>query len=73
MEFEEFIKTLKEEEFKDWMQYEFNYSCHKKYRKYFEEAFNNLTDDQIHYFKQMMWRLKYGILGLTSRFFEREH
>lgn len=73
MDFEEFKKILKEEEFKEWVRFEFVYTWHKRYQKYFDECFNKLTNNQIYYFKQMMWRSKYGIIGYTSRFFEREH
>lgn len=68
--FEEFDKITSFDEFKKWMNYEWNFSTHPKYRHYFETWFENITQDQIYYFKFMMWRTKFGIIGKTSIYFK---
>lgn len=43
------------EELKLWLEKEFYYSNHPKYRKYFQEWFNNLLPHQLEgFYKQMI-------------------
>lgn len=46
------------EEFIEWIEDDFIKSNHKKYHKYFDEWFNNLTKDQLYYFERSMVRKK---------------
>ena len=41
-------------ELHDWLEKEFIMSNHKKYHKYFKEWINNLTNDQINGFNDLM-------------------
>ena len=42
------------EELYNWLEKEFNINNHKKYRKYFKEWVDNLTNDQIKGFNDLM-------------------
>lgn len=42
----------------DWLEKEFYFSNHRKYHKYFYEWINALTNEQIEYFKKMMYSQK---------------
>lgn len=72
---EEELKLLKTPEhlskLKGWMNYEWNFSCHTKYRHLFEEWWKNITDSQIYYFSKQMYNLEHGILGKTSNYFKK--
>lgn len=56
-------------ELKDWMEYEWRYSTHPKYRHLFEEWWKNITTSQIEGFKKQMYNLKHGLVGKTSPYF----
>lgn len=63
---------MSEEELKelhDWLEYEFKYSCHVKYRHLFEEWWSNILPSQIDGFYKQMQKVKHGVLGKTSKFF----
>ena len=63
------FKSFENDEFKEWMRHEWNYSVHTKYRHLFEVWWNNITESQIYHFKRQMYNLKHNVLGKTSNFF----
>lgn len=42
---------MPESKLKEYLKKEFDWNNHKKYRKYFDEWYSNLTENQILYYK----------------------
>lgn len=52
---------------KEWLRKEWYYSSHVKYRRYFEEWWENITDNQIFHFSRMMYNQENGVLNNQTK------